>query len=228
MPRLARHLIALPILILPMAAWIIGPAAASTLSMEQGLFVLAKSKASDSKCGFLSASERRELSGYLARAEAVSPSMVAGDAANAAIAKGRAAGKASGCGHRARTDVEETVAAARMAVAQADGHRPARLRTAGAAEKPARSRKLGPVAPSEYGQLAKPYFVDLRCKHLASRKARLYYEAIKDLQKASIAKHGTAAIASTQARTRKAAQAMACGPASRKLAEQGLAAILLK
>lgn len=228
MPRLARRLITLPVLILPLAAWVTSPASASTLSVDEGLFVLAKSKASDGKCGFLSRSERQELSGYLARAEVASQSMIGGAAVNAAIAKGRTAGRTAACNSPSRADVEETVAAARLAVAQADGVKPARAQTAESEKKLDKSRKLGPVAPPEYGKLAKPYFVDLRCKQLTSRKARLFYEAIKDLQKASIAKHGTAAIAAAQAKTRKSAQTIACGPASRQLAEQGLAAILLK
>lgn len=228
MPRLTRLLTTLPVVILPLVARIIDPASASTLSVEQGLQVLAKSKAIDRKCGLLAASERRELTGYLARAEVASQSMIGGSAANAAIANGRAAGKAAKCGPGARQDVEETLVAARLAVAQADGTRPVRPRPLEMPEKPNRLGQIGPVSPAEYRSLTQPYFVDLRCKQLGSRKARLYYEAIKDLQKASIAKHGTAAIAGVQARTRKVAQGISCGPASRELAEQGLAAILQK
>ena len=228
MPRLARLLTTLPVVILPLVARIIDPAAASTLSVEQGLHVLAKSKATDSKCGFLASSERRELSGYLARAEVASQTMIGGSTVNAAIANGRAAGKAAKCGSGARQDVEETLVAARLAVAQADGIRPARLRQPDKPEKTNSHGQIAPATPAEYRTLTQPYFVDLRCKQLGGRKARLYYEALQELQKASIAKHGTAAIAGAQARTRKVAQGITCGPASRKLAEQGLAAILQK
>lgn len=228
MPRLARLLTTLPVVILPLVVRIIDPASASALSVEQGLHVLAKSKAIDSKCGILVASERRELSGYLARAEVASQNMIGGSAANAAVINGRAAGKSAKCGPGARHDVEETLEAARLAVAQVDGIRAVHPRPAGKPEKPNRYGQIGPVSPAEYRTLTQPYFVDLRCKQLSGRKARLYYEAIRDLQQASIAKHGTAAIAGAQARTRKVAQGITCGPASRKLAEQGLAAILQK
>lgn len=216
MLRLARFLLTVPVLVLPISA------AASTLSAEQGLSVLAKAKASDAKCGFLSKKEHSELSGYLARAEVASQGLMSGKTANAAIRQGRDAGKAGKCGEAARNDVEETLAAARLAVAQADGVKPA---------KPAKAEKagkIGPATPAEYRILTKPYFVDLRCKQLGGRKASLYYEAIKDLQAASIAKHGTAAIATAQGRARKEARGVTCGPASKKQAEEGLTAILRK
>ena len=109
MPRLARLLTMVPVVILPLVVRIVDPASASTLSVEQGSEVLAKSKSIDSKCGFLATSERRELSGYLARAEVASQGMISGSAANAAISNGRAAGKAAKCGAGARQDVRDTV-----------------------------------------------------------------------------------------------------------------------
>lgn len=216
MLRLARFLLTVPVLVLPIAA------AASTLSAEQGLSVLAKAKANDAKCGFLSKKEHAELSGYLARAEVASQGLMSGKAANTAIRKGRDAGKAASCGEASRNDVEETLSAARLAVAQADGVKP---------KEPIKTKKtadIGPVGPSEYRRLTMPYFVDLRCKQLGGRKASLYYEAIKDLQGASIAKHGTAAIAAAQGKARKEARGVTCGPASKKQAEDGLTAILRK
>ena len=68
MHRLKRLLITLPVLALPLLVAAAAPATAA-LSAEQGLLILAKAKAADGKCHFLSAGERRELSSYLARAD---------------------------------------------------------------------------------------------------------------------------------------------------------------
>jgi hypothetical protein len=218
---LKRLMLTLPVLALPLAAVAVKPAEAA-LSAEQGLTILARAKAADTKCNFLSGAERRELTGYLARAEMASRGLMDDDTANTAIANGRASGKAAKCSAANRSDVEETLLAARLAVAEADGVKPEK------AEKPRKPSKTGAVSLAEYRELTKPYFVDLRCKQLSGRKPHRYYDAIKDLQAASIAKHGTAAVANAQARARKDARGVTCGPASQKMAEAGLAAILRK
>ncbi len=125
MHRFKRMLITLPALVLPLLVVALEPAAAAALSAEQGLHILSRAKANDTKCKYLPGPGRRELSSYLARAELASRGLMDSDAANAAIASGRAAGKAAKCNEANRSDTEETLLAARLAVAEADGVEPA-------------------------------------------------------------------------------------------------------
>lgn len=225
MLKIAPVLLLLPLVALPLAAL---PALAA-LSPQQGLTILAKAHVADGRCKFLSKAERRELGNYRARAELASSQLMSQKKAEAAIAKGTAQGQAAACNERTRTDIIETLVAARAAIAEADGAEPDKQQpavTVDPVDKMLPGRKDKAVALAAYRALVKPYFLDLRCKHLSGRKARNYYEAIKDLQKATIGRHGATAVAAAQARAQREAKSVKCGAASQQIARSGYAAMM--
>lgn len=226
--RILRLLMTLSALALPLAAVAAKPAQ-TALSAEQGLTILAKAQVADGRCNVLSKAEYRELSTYRARAEAASAGFMNAKKAAAAIAKGKAQGRAAPCNDATRSDIRETLVAARQAVAEADGVMPRPEKPeviVDPVEKMLPKGKAKALALPEYRELTMPYFVDLRCKQLGGRKARNYYEAIKDLQAAMIRQHGTPAVASAQSRAQREAKSVKCGAGSLRMAQSGYAAIV--
>lgn len=230
MLRISRLLMTLPVLALPLAAMAAKPAHAA-LSAEQGLTILAKAQVADGRCNVLSKAEHRELSTYRSRAEIASAGLISAKKAAAAIAKGKAQGKSAPCNDATRSDIRETLIAARQAVAEADGAMPRPEKPeviVDPVEKMLPKGKAKALALPEYRELIMPYFVDLRCKQLGGRKARNYYEAIKGLQAAMIRQHGTPAVASAQSRAQREARGVNCGAVSLRMAQSGYAAIMGK
>ena len=84
-------------------------------------YYLAHAQAVNEACQFLSDQAREELSGYVARAEVAAVEKIGVAGTRDAMARGRAEGRAAGCREDARSSLNETLMAARQAVAQADG-----------------------------------------------------------------------------------------------------------
>jgi hypothetical protein len=220
--KLARLVISLPLLIVPLAGLVHQPAQAGELSAAQGLTILAMAQTADRRCHVLSAAEHGELASYRSRAEMAALTLVSKQQRNTAIAEGVARGKAAPCTAATAADIRETLKAAREAVAAADGRVPDSKPDSVDVMKPAGS--ADPVTLATYTRLVKPYFADLRCHNLSGGDARRYFRAVVRLQRGMIKKFGTPAVADAQLKAKRAANGMSCkaaGPA----AVQGLADI---
>jgi hypothetical protein len=225
---LSRVFITIPVLALPLAALSPKPALAGELTAVQGLQILAKAQAADRRCHFLSAAEHDELASYQSRAEIASAGLMPPKEVGAAIADGKAQGKAAPCDETTRSDVTDTLTAARQAVASADhsaGRRPPRVASPDPVRQVKPSGSGGAVSLATYRGVLKPYFVDLRCHELDGRAAKSYWNAIVRLRTELLARYGKPAVSSAQVAARNSAAGVGCGAGARSMARQGLADI---
>lgn len=205
MAALARRLITLPLLMVPLLGLGLKPAPAATVAALEALTILARAKASDAKCHILSVGAREELSNYLARAEVAAARNASVSAARSAIAAGQAEGKAADCKSPATAaDVKETLTAAREAIAAADrGGTAQPVRQAPAAEPD--DTPGGPGSLGRYTRLAKSYYLERHCRMLSRREQTAFWKAIVRLHHATVAANGKAPVA----RMLRAAEAQA-------------------
>lgn len=92
---------------------------AEPVTPEQATELLAKSQTIDTKCNFLTSAQHMELSHLAARAEIALATQQSVAAASAALARGKALGKATTCGDAERAEVSGILAAAKSALLQA-------------------------------------------------------------------------------------------------------------
>jgi len=212
--RLSRYLITLPVMLLPLVAAGARPGLADAAGVEQGVEILARAKAADSRCHILSEGERDELGRYAARAEIAAASRISVTAARTARSRGDAAGSAADCGATVATDVRDTLAAAREAIA-AHGRKPRpEISAATAASVADRGPPAGAPGLARYGRLAEAYYVERRCRHLSRGDADRFWRAIVRMHKLVLVSNGTAAVAPVLRRAERQSHSPGCGEAT--------------
>lgn len=223
MLRLSKFFITLPLLSLPLLGLAPKLHAEVVLSQMDALSLLAKSRAADSKCKILPASEADELGGYLARAEVAVAARNSVSEVQSTISVGRALGATAACSQATSSEVEATLSAARQAMASVQHPRSAEadiaednpvsrqtVRTARAPEEPRRSL-------ADYGRHAFAYYVERRCEYLSRRDIRAFWTAIIREHRAALSAYGRSAVIGTVRRAEARANAMECGAEGRQL-----------
>ena len=224
LPKLTRIVIMLPVLAVPLAA---SPAGAETVAAEQAVRLLARAKAADDKCQYLSAGLREELSGYLAKAEIAVARRSSPAEASTAIKVGRADGRSAPCNAATKADINDTLAAAREAIAEQD--EPAA--TNPTAKKPAGGAAVEPpgeagVSVPVYARLVRSYYVERRCRHLPKSDQRRFWKSIVSLHQSALARNSGQAVAKAMRSAERQAKGVACNDASLALVEEGFAEIV--
>jgi hypothetical protein len=190
MLKFSQFLITLPLLALPLAALASKPAIAETVGLERALELLAKSVVVDGKCNVLTASERDELSNYVAKAEVAAAEKTTVAVTRSALSTGQSQGRAETCGEEASQEVKATLTAAREAIRAAEtGQSPAE-EPAVAVARPAPKGSL-----STYGRIIEAYYLERRCTFLSRRKMKSFYKAVVRNHRAVIAEFGKSAVA---------------------------------
>lgn len=105
---------------LVLTALMMSPANAAEDVPAQAFYYLAQAHAINAACHFLSDSARDELATYVARAEVAAVERLGLEQVRAARQRGVTDGNAAGCRDTARATLNETLLAARQAVAQID------------------------------------------------------------------------------------------------------------
>lgn len=219
--RLSRLLITLPLLAVPMAGLTLKPATAAGVAAEEAVRILSKARTADTRCKFLSAAERSELSRYTARAEIAAATQASPKAAKAASASGTAQGQSGACSPDLKADVLETLGAAREAIAAAEPAEPravtsaaprkatAKVQRAGAiAEKP---RRTGSEGLSRYARVVQAYYLERECRSLSKAKASAFWKGIVRLHKTTVAANGASAVAPVMRSAERQAGGSSCG-----------------
>lgn len=219
MLRLAKLLITLPVLMLPL--WGAGTGAHAQAAMTQidALRQLAKSQAADGKCRILGASEAEELSGYLARAELAAASRQSLGEVRSAITLGKALGGTAACSGDTADEVKATLAAARQVMA-ATKNEPDEENAV--QEKAAPGRRFLTPQPrnaslADYGRQAFAYYVERRCEYLSHRDVRVFWAAVVREHRAALSAFGRSAVLRTLKRAEADAEKTECGAKSRQI-----------
>jgi hypothetical protein len=206
-----------PALVTGLAA---GAAHAQTDGAVQAVTILARARVIDERCHFLSPSLREELIGYAARAEIAAAEQITAARTRAAVKAGEADGRAASCNDAAKTDVRDTLAAARDAIKAADRNA-AQSDGAGSADQTA-SMAGGMVGGLGYyaGQV-KAYYLERKCKHLSVDQDTRYWQAIGRIHAATVARNGAAAVRPVMRRAEDQASALSCGSGSLAMVRTG-------
>lgn len=216
-------LVTLPLVVLPAVVSVASPARASGSPALEAVSILSRARASNDRCKFLSGSERAELSRYAARAEIASASQTSAGATRAAVAAGNAEGRGIACNAAAETDVRDTLAAAREAIAEsgdAAPRRPApeRRRVTRASAAPGDDGRL-PRAEGGlgfYGRVVSAYYLERECKSLGSARDTRFWRGIVEIHGDTVARFGKKAVAPLKARAEANARGTGCGPRVRE------------
>lgn len=225
MLRLTKFFITLPLLSLPL--WTVSPGlhAEEVMGQMDALRLLAKSRAADSKCKVLPASDADELNSYLARAEVAAAARHSVSEIQSTISVGRTLGSSSTCSPATAGEIGATLAAARQAMAAVQQTRTKVVADDDdAPQQPVERRKIRQPEPplrrvslAGYGRQAFAYYVERRCEYLSRRDIRAFWMAIVRRHKAALAAFGGPAVANTLRRARNQAEAMDCDAGSRQL-----------
>ncbi|MFT3986195.1 hypothetical protein [Aestuariivirga sp.] len=216
----SRMLISLPILVLPLAGMSVNPAHAASPS-EEAVRYLARAQQTDSKCHFLSSPQRNELARYAARAQLAAASQMSSGAARNAASRGAAEGRAQPCTAATKSDVVDTLVAARTAVAAADRGQNTPT-TAAPASNASIALASGPRGGLKfYSGQVKAYYIERKCKHLSASQDRRYWQAIGDLHRETVARNGSASVAPVMRNAEASANSLSCGAATEAAVEQG-------
>lgn len=218
--HISRLLISLPILALPLAGMAAKPASAASPS-EEAVRLIARAQQADSKCHILSGAQSNELARYAARAQLAATSQMSSGAARKAASLGAAEGRAQACTAATRSDVVDTLVAARTAIAAADRSQntpntaaPAPVTSIALASGPRGGLKF-------YSGQVKAYYIERKCKHLSSSQDRRYWQAIGDLHRETVARNGSASVAPVMRNAEASANSLSCGDATEAAVEQG-------
>jgi hypothetical protein len=189
MLKFSQLLITLPILALPLAAFATKPALSETVGLERALELLAKSVVVDNKCNVLTASEKDELSNYVAKAEVAAAEKTTVAVTRSALSAGQSQGRAETCGEGASQEVKATLTAARDAINAAE-------HGDSSAAEPART--VATSVPrgglSVYGRIIETYYLERRCTFLSRRKMNSFYKAVVRNHRAAISEFGKSAV----------------------------------
>jgi hypothetical protein len=236
MAKLLNMLITFPMLVLPVAALVVKPAAAELVSPTEALQILAKSDAAASKCGVLMSSERAELKQYVARAEIAATRRMGTDEANATVMSGRAAGKAASCTAESTAEIYEALSAARVAVAQADGGRRAKPSLFGKTRSVRLSNSAQPViierqpaAPrgslGRFQKVSTAYFIEKRCRFLPNSRAHSFWQSVLGAQSEAMAANSRRQVNAVLKQARATAARTACDSRAARLVRSAYASL---
>jgi hypothetical protein len=221
MGRFLHILITLPLIVSPLSILAADTTAADTLSQMDALRLLAKSKAADDKCKVLGASESDELGSYLARAEVAATERNSVQDAQGTISVGRTLGGSVACDSATSAEVNDTLDAARRAMAAVEESDARRARWSRAPdvqeERQAESRSRLPVTIKRYRQQAFAYYVERRCRHLSARQARSFWLDIIQQHRAAMRQSGRKAVIAATKSAEAEANELSCGSTSRRI-----------
>ena len=220
MLKFSQLLITLPVLALPLVSLAAKPALAETVGMERALELLAKSTVVDKKCKFLSVSERDELSTYVAKAEVAAAEKTSLAITRSALASGRKEGGAVACGTEASSEVRETLAAAREAIASAEQPESSMPEKAVAVKAPDSKGSL-----EVYGMVMEAYLLERRCVYLSRSKMNSFYKAVVKGHLAVISEFGKPAVSKAMKAAEARANRQVCNGAGQARVKAGLAEI---
>lgn len=225
MLRLSKFFITLPLLSLPL--WTVLPRlhAEEVMGQMDALRLLAKSRAADSKCKVLPASDAEELNSYLARAEVAAAARHSVSEIQSTISVGRTLGSSSACSPATAGEISATLGAARQAMAAVqqtktnvvadDDDVPQQTVTRRKIRQP--EPQLRRVSLAGYGRQAFAYYVERRCEYLSRRDIRAFWVAIVRQHKSALAAFGGPAVATTLRRARGQAEEINCDSRGRQL-----------
>jgi hypothetical protein len=201
--KLSSLLISLPLMALPVGIFAAPPAMAAGAA-EEAVRLLTKARTADQKCHYLSRRERANLASYTARAEAAAASQSSAARASAAAEAGRRDGMATSCSPELQSDVQDTVEAARQAIAAADQMEPRdeplarprramRQRDEDIADEPVMRRGRGELG--FYDRVVSAYYLERQCRSLSRRQDERFWRSISRLHRATVAANGKCAVA---------------------------------
>ena len=221
--------LSLPLVGLPVILLLAGPAAAEVTAAHEAVRILAQARSADARCDYLSGAERRELSQYVARATLAANSQLSRAAAKAALRTGTAAGKREACSPAGAADVRDTLAAARAAIAAADGRQiqepPRSTETASQPGGDAPAADLGSTAGlSGYGKMVKSYYAERKCRHLSKSDDGRFWKAIVRIHQGAVSSYGAARVAPVMRKAERDANRLSCGTTTFALVRAGFAA----
>ena len=221
---------------MPVAILNIDPAAAEMVSPSQALQIMAKSEAASVKCGVLIGSERNELKQYIARAEIAAAQRLGPEEANATVLSGRAAGKSVSCNGAATAEIYDTLNAARVAVAQADGGRRAKpslftksrsVRLSNSAQPVLVERQ--PAVPrgslGRFQQVSTAYFIEKRCRFLPASRAHNFWQSVLGAQSEAMAANTRRQVNSILKQARATAARTSCDSRAARLVRSAYASL---
>ena len=227
MRRLTRTLIALTILITPAAGIVLTPAMAEGIAGAEAVAVLARAETADRRCNYLSSSMHDELASYSARAELAVASQISTGAARRAVATGTAEGKSAHCDDTTRSEIVQTLSAAREAVAAADSASQRKAIRSDVQDSAANAlddtRGLQSGSLVLYGKLVKSYYVERKCRHLSSNQDARYWKSIARLHRTTVAANGAQAVAPVMRQAERSAGQLSCGQESLMAVNTGFA-----
>lgn len=223
MLRLAKLLITLPVLVLPL--WGAAPALKAQDVMPQidALRQLAKSRAADGKCRVLASGEAEELSGYVARAEIAATGRQSVGEVKSAISLGKTLGGGAACSANTSEEIKATLDAARQAMAAVTpSSRVAEEDDVAREETVVPERRIRAPRPrnsslASYGRQAFAYFVERRCEYLSRRDIRAFWAAVVREHRAALSTYGRRAVARAVRRAEAEAEQMECGARGRQI-----------
>jgi hypothetical protein len=229
LPKLSQLLVTLPVLAMPLTAIAVKPVMAAGAA-EEAVRILARARTVNEKCGYLSSSERNELSRYEARAEIAAANQSSAKRATSAASAGAAEGRKAGCSSEAEVDVRETLLAAREAVREADRRvaKPAyqqepKPQPAKAARTAEREEAVKPVSRGLgfYARVVGAYYLERECKSLPGRDAERFWKGIAKVHKETLAQNGKAAVARVMKQAERNARGSSCGSSVQARIERG-------
>ncbi len=155
-------------------------AAVQELGPSQAVEILAKSRAINANCQFLSKPEHQELSDYVAKAEVAAAGTIGAARANKAVHTGTSAGQSATCNNDSEITVRATMDAARRAIAASAESAQQKSQTVKARRTGAPSATSDRIAGSSarYSRLAAAYYVERRCQHLSHAQAIDFWKRI--------------------------------------------------
>ncbi|HTN96772.1 MAG TPA: hypothetical protein VL101_07330 [Nordella sp.] len=223
MLRLAKLLITLPVLALPL--WGAAPALEAQEVMPQidALRQIAKSRAADGKCRVLAPGEAEELSGYLARAEIAATGRQSVGEVKSAISLGKTLGGSSACTANTSDEIKATLDAARQAMAAVSpSSRVAEEDDVAREETVVPERRIRAPRPRNsslagYGRQAFAYFVERRCEYLSHRDVRAFWAAVVREHRAALSTYGRRAVVRTVKQAQAEADRVECGAKGRQM-----------
>lgn len=205
------------------------PAPAATAGAAQALQILTRARVADDRCQFLSPTQHDELNRYSARAELAAAQQMSPSVASAAIAAGKSEGAAATCNDATRSDVADTLAAARQAVKRADaaGSQPAQPQADNAPPSMPAAMPIGrPGSLARYARLIGPYYLERKCRVLSPNQDNRYWHAITQAHQATVAANGYPAVRELMHRAEVSAASRDCGASSLLTIKAGFAAAL--
>ena len=203
-------------LILPaIAAMALASAAgAGSPGAAQALQILTRARVADERCHILSPAQHDELARYSARAELAAAQQLSASMASTAVRAGEAEGRAATCTETLRSDVNDTLTAARQAVQRADSGNFSAGQTAPAVPPAAASLAEVPRRPggglAVYADQLRPYYLERKCRLLSPNQDRRYWQAITRLHQATVAGRGYPAVRAAMHRAEVSAATRSC------------------